>query len=213
MPETIVARFLLKWMLVPVLLLWAYHLAQRRYAETVGAKRAATLYLTLLLLVAWVAIYAFVRLGLGDVFLLVPAAAVVAVAVWQRRKLFPYRTRCAQCSRPLGLERVHRHHRRLRLDSRRDIGRVGGRGRQLRHLEELRGGDVATAQPADEAHQQRRARVPVQRGSQLGVEHAALAHRQVLVEHRDRPALPRRRPGLRPTGTIGRFPPEEKGTG
>jgi hypothetical protein len=106
MPETAVARFLLKWLLVPVLLLWAYHLAQRRYAETVGAKRAATLYLTLLLLVAWVAIYAFVRLGLGDVFLLVPAAAVVAVVVWQRRKLFPYRTRCAQCSQPLGLERI-----------------------------------------------------------------------------------------------------------
>jgi hypothetical protein len=106
MPETIVARFLLKWMLVPVLLLWGYHIAQRRHSETVGGKRAATLYLTLLLLVAWVAIYAFVRLGLGDVFLLVPAAAVIAVAVWQRRRLFPYRRRCVQCSRPLGLERI-----------------------------------------------------------------------------------------------------------
>jgi hypothetical protein len=106
MPETAVARFLLKWMLVPVLLLWAYHLAQRRYAETVGEKRAATLYLTLLLLVAWVVIYAFVRLGLGDVFLLVPAAAVITVAVWQRRKLFPYQTRCAACGRLLGIERI-----------------------------------------------------------------------------------------------------------
>jgi hypothetical protein len=106
MPETVVARFLLKWLLVPVLLLWAYHLAQRRFSATVGAKRMATLLVTLLLLAAWVVVYVFVRLGLGDVYLLVIAAAVAAVAVWQRRKLFPYRTRCAQCSQPLGLERI-----------------------------------------------------------------------------------------------------------
>lgn len=109
MPETVVARFLLKWLLVPVLLLWAYHLVQRRYAETAGPKRMATMLLTLLLLAAWVVIYAFVRLGLGDIWLLVVAAVVAAVAVWQRRILLPYRLRCAQCSRPLGLERVLFH--------------------------------------------------------------------------------------------------------
>jgi hypothetical protein len=106
MPETDVARFLLKWMLVPVLLLWAYHLAQRRYAETVGAKRMATLLLTVLVLVAWLAVYAFLRLGVSDIWLLALAAAVIAVAVWQRRRLFPYRLRCAQCARPLGIERI-----------------------------------------------------------------------------------------------------------
>jgi len=106
MPETVVARFLLKWMLVPILLLWAYHLAQRRFSATVGAKRMATLLVTLLLLAAWVVVYVFVRLGLGDVYLLVVAAAVVAVGVRQRRKLFPYRTRCPACGRPLGLERI-----------------------------------------------------------------------------------------------------------
>jgi hypothetical protein len=106
MPETVVARFLLKWMLVPVLLLWAYHLAQRRHAQTVGAKRMATLLLTLLVLGAWLVVYAFLRLGVSDVFLLALAAAVAAVAFWQRRRLLPYRLRCAQCSRPLGLERI-----------------------------------------------------------------------------------------------------------
>jgi hypothetical protein len=106
MPETVVARFILKWMLVPVLLLWAYHLAQRRYSATVGPKRMATLLVTLLLLAAWVVTYAFVRLGLGDIYLLALAAAVIAVAVWKRRSLFPYRARCVQCSRPLGLERI-----------------------------------------------------------------------------------------------------------
>jgi hypothetical protein len=106
MPETVVARFLLKMMLVPVLLLWAYHLAQRRFSATVGAKRMATLLVTLLLLAAWVVIYAFVRLGLGDIYLLAVAAAVLAAAVWQRRKLFPYRTRCTACGRPLGIERI-----------------------------------------------------------------------------------------------------------
>ncbi len=109
MHATAVARFLLKWMLVPVLLLWGYHLAQRRYSETVGGKRAATLYLTLLLIAAWVAIYAFIRLVIRDIFLLALAAAMIAVAVWQRRRLFPYRRRCAQCSRPLGLERILFH--------------------------------------------------------------------------------------------------------
>ena len=106
MPETVVTQFLLKWMLVPILLLWAYHLAQRRFSATVGVKRMATLLVTLLLLAAWVVVYVLVRLGLGDVYLLVVAAAVVAVGVWQRRKLFPYRTSCAACGRPLGIERI-----------------------------------------------------------------------------------------------------------
>lgn len=109
MPETAVARFLLKWMLVPVLLLWGYHLAQRRYAATVGAKRMATLYLTVLVLAAWVAVYAFIRLAVRDIFLLAIAAGVIAVAVWQRRRLLPYRLRCAQCSKPLALERILFH--------------------------------------------------------------------------------------------------------
>jgi len=80
MPETVVTRFLLKWMLVPILLLWACHLAQRRFSATVGAKRMATLLATLLLLAAWVAIYVFVRLGLPDIWLLAIAAAIVAWA-------------------------------------------------------------------------------------------------------------------------------------
>lgn len=106
MPQTAVARFVLRWMLVPVLLLWAYHLAQRRYARTVGAKRYATMYLTLLLLAAWLIAYAFVRFGVGDAWLLAVAAALAGVAVWQRRRLFPYRLRCVQCAKPLGLVRI-----------------------------------------------------------------------------------------------------------
>jgi hypothetical protein len=109
MSETVVARFLLKWMLVPVLLLWAYHLAQRRFSATVGPKRMATMLVTLLLLAAWVVIYVFIRLGLPDIYLPVVAAAVIAVAVWQRRSLFPYRARCVQCSRPLGIGRILFH--------------------------------------------------------------------------------------------------------
>jgi hypothetical protein len=109
MPETIVARFLLQALLVPVLLLWGYHLAQRRFVDTVGVKRMATLLVTVLLLAAWLAVYVFIRLAIRDVFLVALAAAVAAVAVWQRRRLFPYRLRCAQCSRPLGLRRILFH--------------------------------------------------------------------------------------------------------
>lgn len=106
MPETAVARFLLKWMLVPVALLWGYHLAQRRFADTAGAKRYATMYLTGLLLAAWVAVYAFLRLGVPDAWLAAVAAAAIAVGAWQRRRIFPYRLRCAGCARPLGLTRI-----------------------------------------------------------------------------------------------------------
>ena len=106
MPETVVARFLLKWMLVPLVLLWGYHLAQRRFAGTVGMKRLATMYLTGLLLAAWVAIYAFVRLGVPDIWLPAVAVVVIAVAAWQRRTILPYRLRCASCAKPLGVLRI-----------------------------------------------------------------------------------------------------------
>jgi hypothetical protein len=106
MNEPLIARSLLKWMLVPVLLLWGYHLAQRRYAERVGAKRMASLLVTVLFLAAWIAVYAFILLGVPDVFLLPLAAVMAAAAVWQRRRLFPYRWRCPRCSRPLSLERI-----------------------------------------------------------------------------------------------------------
>jgi hypothetical protein len=106
MPETLVARFLLKWILIPVVLLWVYHLAQRRFAATVGAKRIASMYLTGLLLTAWVVIYAFVRLGVPDVWLPAVAVAAVGLTVWQRKRVFPYRLRCASCAKPLGLLRI-----------------------------------------------------------------------------------------------------------
>jgi hypothetical protein len=106
MPKTVVALFLLKWVPVLVALLWGYHLAQRRFAATVGAKRLATLYLTGLLLGAWIAIYAFVRLGVPDTWLPAIAVAAAAVAAWQRKKMLPYRLRCANCAKPLGLLRI-----------------------------------------------------------------------------------------------------------
>jgi hypothetical protein len=106
MPEHAVARFILKWMLVPVALLWLYHLAQRRHAETAGAKRYATLYLTGLLLAAWVLVYAFLRLGIPDPWLALVAAAIVAVAAWQRRRVFPWRLGCAACAKPLDIGRI-----------------------------------------------------------------------------------------------------------
>jgi hypothetical protein len=106
MPETVVARFLLKWLLVPLVLLWGYHLAQRRFAGTTGAKRMASMYLTVLLVAAWVAVYAFVQLGVPDIWLPAVAVAAAGVAAWQRKAMLPYRLRCANCSKPLGLLRI-----------------------------------------------------------------------------------------------------------
>lgn len=106
MPTTVISQFLLRWLLAPIVLLWAYHLWQRRFAESVGRKREASLLLTGLMLALWVVAYIFARYRLADLWLAPAASALVALAIWQRRRLFPYRLTCAQCGKPLSAERV-----------------------------------------------------------------------------------------------------------
>jgi hypothetical protein len=105
-PHIEVSTFLLRWLLAPIVLLWAYHMVQRRSADTVGPKRLATLLQTTLVLVLWVVAYVFVRYRVDDRWLAAAALAIVGLAVWQRRRLFPYRLRCARCGRPLALQRI-----------------------------------------------------------------------------------------------------------
>jgi hypothetical protein len=105
-PSTAVSQFLLRWLLVPIVLLWVYHLLQRRHTYEAGPKRMATLLLTGLLLVLWVASYAFVRYSLADSWLVLVVGALAAVAVWQRKAVFPYRLTCARCGRTLSAQRI-----------------------------------------------------------------------------------------------------------
>jgi len=94
------------YLLAPLVLLWVYHLAQRRYAEVGDRKRMASLLLTVALLVLWVCIYIFSRYAIDDVFLIPVVSLAVALVAWQRARFLPYRFSCAQCGVSLPLQRV-----------------------------------------------------------------------------------------------------------
>ena len=89
--------------------LWAFHLYQRRFKEAGVRKRIATLSLTLVIIVAWGAAWIFQRYGVADVYLLVVAVCAVAVVIWQRKLVLPYRLHCVQCGKTLKLTRVLSH--------------------------------------------------------------------------------------------------------
>jgi hypothetical protein len=108
-----VSLFLLRWMLVPIVALWALHMFQRRHAAVVGRKRYATLFLTAVLIGGWIAAWFFVRYGVRDIFLVPVAALAVALVAWQRRVLLPFRLRCARCGNPLSVRRILHHESNL----------------------------------------------------------------------------------------------------
>lgn len=106
MTSTAVSALLLKVLLIPMVGSWVFHLSQRRYKDAAVHKRVATLGLTVVVIGAWVAVWAFVRYNVGDQWLIAVAAAAVAVVAWQRKLLLPYRTHCVQCGAKLTLSRV-----------------------------------------------------------------------------------------------------------
>jgi hypothetical protein len=107
--HTTLSSLLQKILLVPMVALWAFHLYQRRFKETAVRKRIATLSLTVVLIAAWVAAWVFARYGIGDRYLLVIAALAVAVVIWQRKLMLPYRLTCMKCGKPLSMTRVFSH--------------------------------------------------------------------------------------------------------
>jgi hypothetical protein len=86
--------------------LWAFHLYQRRFKEAAVRKRIATLSLTALVIFGWIAAKLFDRYGVDDVYLALVAAAAVAVAIWQRKLILPYKLHCAQCGKTLPVTRM-----------------------------------------------------------------------------------------------------------
>ena len=94
-------------LLVPVVVVWAFHLYQRKLSEEVGGKkRVATLAVTVILLGVWAAAFLFGRLGLDWVFM-IPVVMIAAgvVYVW-RKTLFPYRLTCVKCGARLGVKEI-----------------------------------------------------------------------------------------------------------
>jgi hypothetical protein len=89
--------------------LWAFHLYQRRFKAAATRKRIATLSLTLVIIAAWGAAWIFQRYGVDDVYLAVVAACAVAVVIWQRKIVLPYRLHCVQCGKSLSMIRIFSH--------------------------------------------------------------------------------------------------------
>ncbi len=103
---TAVSDFLQRYLRVPIVLVWVYHLFQRRYLPVGAGKRDATLYLTLVLLGVWALSWLLSKFSLQDLYLVPIAFFAVVLLVWQRQRIFPYRLRCARCGRPLSASRV-----------------------------------------------------------------------------------------------------------
>ncbi len=101
-----VSVFLQRYLLVPIVLVWVYHLSQRRSREAGIVKRSATLYFTLVLLAVWALAWLLSTFSLPDLYLVPVAFFTIVLLVWQRKAIFPYRLRCARCGRPLSASRV-----------------------------------------------------------------------------------------------------------
>ena len=97
---------LTRYLLVPIVAVWVYHLFQRRYREQGSRKRNATLYLTLILLGVWVLVYLIARFSREDLYLVPLAFFTVVALVWQRKSIFPFQLRCSSCGAPLPLSRI-----------------------------------------------------------------------------------------------------------
>jgi hypothetical protein len=104
--HTVISGLLQKILLIPMVALWVFHLYQRRFKEAAVRKRIATLSLTVVIIAAWVAAWLFTRYGVGDTYLVLVAAGAVGVVIWQRKRMLPYRVRCARCGKSLALERM-----------------------------------------------------------------------------------------------------------
>ena len=109
MVHTEISTLLQKVLLVPMVAVWIFHLYQRRFKRAAERRRIATLSLTLIIIFAWVAAWAFQHWGVDDVWLIAVAAGAVVLAIWQRKLVLPYRLRCVKCGARLSLTRVLNH--------------------------------------------------------------------------------------------------------
>lgn len=106
MAHTAVARFLMKFMLAPIVVVWAFHLAQRKYPWVGEGKRMATMLISVLILALWAVFYCFITFQIDDVFLIPAFLAAAAVAGWKRKAFFPYRLGCVSCRAPLPIKKI-----------------------------------------------------------------------------------------------------------
>ncbi len=101
-----ISTFLQRYLLVPIVAVWIFHLFQRRRLDRAGQKRNGTLYLTLVLLAVWALTWVLSRFSLQDLYLIPIAFLTLVLLVWQRRAIFPYRLRCVRCGHSLSVSRI-----------------------------------------------------------------------------------------------------------
>ena len=106
METTAISVLLQKVLLVPIVGLWIFHMYQRRFKDAAVRKRIATLSLTAVLIAGWVAAWVFERYAIADRWLLPVAVVAVALVIWQRKLMLPFRARCVRCGKRLGMVRM-----------------------------------------------------------------------------------------------------------
>jgi len=91
------------WVFIAVLVV---NLMQRKYRREVLKKRAATLYVAVVVFAFYIYAYGVIHFNFSDL-LLIPYVAVAATlfAVY-RRVLFPFAYRCKSCRLPLDFNRI-----------------------------------------------------------------------------------------------------------
>jgi hypothetical protein len=101
--STAISAELLNILLVPMVGFWVIHLYQRKFRDAGAQKRAATQWLTFLVIGAWAAAWAFKRFGVPDIWLLPVAAGAVGLVIGLRQHFLPFRFRCAQCGKTVSM--------------------------------------------------------------------------------------------------------------
>jgi len=86
-----------------MVLVWVLHLYQRKFRDAGARKRAATQWLTFLVIGLWMVAWLFHQFRISDEWLILVAALAAGLFVWQRRLLLPFSWRCAQCGKSVSI--------------------------------------------------------------------------------------------------------------
>ncbi len=101
-----VTLFLNRFLYYPVVLVFVLNLIQRRHLKEGNAKRFATLYIGIALLAVWGFTFLSIRFAMGDPYLIPLGLAMIGIAVYFRRRFFPFRLFCSNCGKRLGAREV-----------------------------------------------------------------------------------------------------------
>jgi hypothetical protein len=98
--------FLQKNLFYLLLAVLALNLFQRRYQKLAEKKRFATLYLSMLVLAWMILVIVVAQLRWPDWLIIPFTLALAGVGVAFRRRVFPFRLRCARCGGSLEGKRI-----------------------------------------------------------------------------------------------------------